>query len=304
MSTNEQNEDKRKKKKSRKKKYIILFSILAVIIGAGTAFAVSQRNNIAAARLFMNYSTEELMDMLTDNEQRIVEALEDHMPVPVQDLTDEEKDLLASNMLSREEAVDILVERAMAEYSLRDGRGDDAAQGRENDADLTQEGPQDSGSSDDWAQATTIQEQENLEAFDLTDDAIDRSDEMDLIEFVAVNESVSFDSSIVELIAEVYVLRAYFMGQLDALRGAATSEFMALPEDQRSQATMMEIGLRYAGTAGNLEAEADGLMADIMSRLSAELQRTGGDTSLVNEIMASYAEEKSLMKAYFMSILN
>jgi len=310
INEHEQNESERstQKEKSGKKKYIVLFSVLAIIIGGGTAVAVSQRNNIAAARLFLNYSADELREQLADNEQRILESLEEHVLVPIQDLTDEEKDLLASDMISREEAVDILVERAMEEYSLRYGRGSEVAQGQnahqESGAFLEQEGLQAGESVVDWAQSTTIQEQENLEALtsgELVDVAFG-SDEVVLVDFAAIDASTSFNSYVVGLIAEVYVLRAYFVGRLEGLHAAAIAEFMALPEDQRDRGAMMEIGLRYAGIAGGLEAESDGMMADVTSRLGAELQRTGGDTSLVNEIMASYAAEKSIMKAYFMSL--
>jgi hypothetical protein len=273
-----------KKKRSKKKKYIILFSVLAVIIAAGTAVVLSQRNNIATVRYFLTYSPEELRDRLAENEQRILDAVEEHLPVTVHDLTDEEKELMASDELSKEDAVGIIVERTIAN-SLSIGEQPAAA-------DQAREDSHDYESSMDEVQPTVVQDQEYMEVFDLT---------IDTIELATAEESTSYDdttSYIIELIAEVYVLRAYFTNRLEQMHRAAIDEYLALSGAQQSEITRMDIGIKYLNLAGELEAECDRLMDDIVARF----RRTGGDTSLINDIMFSYAEEKSLKKAYYMSL--
>jgi hypothetical protein len=286
------NDPKKQKKKSRKRKYIILFSILAVIIAGGTAVVISQRNNIDAARYFLSYSPDELRDKIDENEQRILDAVEEHIPVRVPDLTDEEKELLASDELSMEDAVELLVERAISDDSSINGSQFASA--------LPQDNLQDNDSSDEVLPAVD-QDHAHLETVDLTMDPI-VNPTADTIE---AEESVSYDdttANIVELIAEVYVLRAHFTNQLEQMRRAAIDEFLSLGEGQQSESTRMDIGMKYLNLARELEAECDRLMDDLVARLRRELEITGGDTSLVNDIIHGYAEEKSLRKAYYLSL--
>jgi hypothetical protein len=288
-------EPKNQKKKPRKKKLIILFSVLAVIISAGVAVAISQRNNIAAARYFLTYTPEEISEKIAQNEQRILDAIEEHLPVTVQDLTDEEKELMAVDVLSKEDAIGLLVERAKADNSFI-GESQLVQARVQVGSRQAQESPQENDSLIDRTQSAAVSDRERLEAFDST---------MDIMELATTEENASYygvASNIIELIAEVYVLRAYFTNRLEQMRRSAIDEYLALSEDRRSEAVRMEIGMRYVGLAGALEAECDGLMNDIITRLRIELERTGGDTSLVNDIMFSYAEEKSLKKAYYMSL--
>lgn len=278
--------EKGQKKRSGKKKIIIIFSILGVIVIAGVAFVISQRNNIAAARYLLNYSSDEISEKLAENEQRILDALDEHVPVRVPDLTDEEKELMASDDLTIEDAVSLLVERAAAtEVSINQASLDNPDDPSDEFLDEGPSAPLD----------TTFAEQGHLPDADVPPDNFDSDETGVLTEY---DESADV---IIGLVAEVYVLRAYFTSRLDQLFSSAVSEYRALSEEEQSSMGM-DIASKYIDLAFGLERECDGLMDDLVARLRAELQKTGGDSSFVNDIMSGYSEEKSLKKAYYLSL--
>ena len=258
-------EQPKEKKRSKKKALIILFSILAVFIIAGAAVAIWQRNNITAARYYIAYTPEEISDKLEENEQRITESIQTHLPVPVTDLTDEEKAMMSDDQITKEEAIQILVDRSKAAESELNGTNAEAPEDPE-----IPEAPGSVGE---------------------TEPAV-------------VNEAPASVDKITELVAEIYVLRAYYKNQLEGMRASAIKDFIALSEEQQTDSKKMEIGMNYLNRAGGLESECDGLMNDLVARLKKELENSGGDTSIIKEVMYTYAQEKSLTKAYYLSLYN
>jgi len=118
-----------------------------------------------------------------------------------------------------------------------------------------------------------------------------------------VASAESADADIAEAIAEVYVLRAYFTNQLDALYATAKAEYLALTPKQRTAARQTQLLVKYIQTANHMETDCDARMDAIINKLQAGLIRTGGDAAIVDEIKSEYAQEKSLKKAYYFSII-
>lgn len=99
-----------------------------------------------------------------------------------------------------------------------------------------------------------------------------------------------------ELLARVYLLRSSFAGRLDGLIGQAKSEYFA-QKKANGKADKISIGSKYIGKGLALEKECDGQMEALLAEIKAELERTGGDTSVVSQIRSSYSSEKSAKKA-------
>ena len=100
-------------------------------------------------------------------------------------------------------------------------------------------------------------------------------------------------SRLKELLAQVYLMKASYGGQLDGLVSQAKQEYIA----GKGKISKFTIGKKYIGMAGSLEAQCDGQMEAILTEIKAELKRTGGNLSLVDEIRAAYRNEKSAKKA-------
>jgi len=249
------NELNERKKKSKKKIAIIVLSVVTVV---SVAVVIWQWSNITAARYYLAYSQDQITAKIEENNQKVLDSINDLLPVTVTDLTDEEKGLMASKEITKEEAVQLLVKRSISIELLADE-----------------------------ANATA--------ADDLSDN----------VPIPAVNlqpDGENVESTLTELIAELYVLRAYYTNRLEEMRLLAIVDYSALGNEQRTYGTKMKIGMNYLKLAGTLETECDELMDDLVARIEMELKKTGGNKSIIRDIKYYYAEEKRLKKAYYLSL--
>ena len=126
------------------------------------------------------------------------------------------------------------------------------------------------------------------------------------IEYGLIDNEVTDNNAkkdkLIELIAEAYVLRAYYTGCLEEMRASAAADYKALSDENKTRQNQLAIGMNYITLAGDLEVECDRLMDNLISRIEAEIIISGGDKSLVGDIRVCYAEEKSLKKAYYLSL--
>lgn len=105
-------------------------------------------------------------------------------------------------------------------------------------------------------------------------------------------------------VAEIYVLQAEYTGQLESMFAAAKAEYLALPEDQRTQSNKASIASKYLSMASGLEGQCDAKMDGIVSSMESLIRANNGDMSLVDTVVYTYANEKSLKKSWYMSQLN
>ncbi len=99
-----------------------------------------------------------------------------------------------------------------------------------------------------------------------------------------------------ELIAMVYALRDEYTERLEQIVQAASDEYHALPEVEKTQEKKQEIALRCTDKAYALEKECDGKIDEICLELGIELIKTDGDMTLINEIRYAYATQKAAAK--------
>ena len=100
-----------------------------------------------------------------------------------------------------------------------------------------------------------------------------------------------------EEIATMYVLRSTYVGKLEAIVQSAIDEYTA-GEHTSERRTQVVYGKLEELTA--LEKECDQKVAAVVARLRELLKAIGQDDSLAKEVEATYEEEKSLKKAYYL----
>ena len=102
------------------------------------------------------------------------------------------------------------------------------------------------------------------------------------------------NTNISNLVGKMYVLRSTYMGKLNSLVGQAKAEY-------RAGASKSAVAAKYIGIAAGLEGQCDAQVEGVLSQISAELKKSGGDMSLVSELRRAYRNEKSIKKAALLS---
>lgn len=115
-------------------------------------------------------------------------------------------------------------------------------------------------------------------------------------EVISPEETQPETSNLDTLLAQIYVLKASFNGKLDALVAQAKQDAV----NGKGKVSKYSIAKKYIGVAAGLEGQCDSQMESLLSQIKAELERTGGDTDIVNEIRSAYTSEKSAKKAELM----
>lgn len=106
------------------------------------------------------------------------------------------------------------------------------------------------------------------------------------------------EAEIRELIATMYVLRATYVGKLEAVVQSAIDEYTAGEHTSENRTRVVRGKLDELIA---MEKECDGEVAAVVSRLRELLKATGQDDSLARQVEETYKEEKSLKKAYYLN---
>lgn len=245
-----------------KKGVKIFLAILVVLILAVGIFAFLQRDNIRAYVLSQNSSQEDIQQMLNDNESNRDAAVKKYN---IRELTDSEKQSIANGTLSTSDAIDLVT-------------------GSSSSNDPNSSGTSDSSSD---SQSTATPKPSNSPEKTTSQYEISQSDA---------------DAQISTLIGRIYALEASFSGRLDSMLSSAIGEYKALPESERTDSNKISIVSKYIGQAGAMESACDSEMASILSEMEKILTKSGQSLDLIQQINSSYQSEKSLKKAYYISL--
>lgn len=223
-----------------------------------------QWNNVMAVFLFSQYSKSELSAKLFA-EKTVSEKTIKKLLGSITDLTEEDKDKLENEDINQADEAELNIKGSDSEIQY---------------------------------QSKVDTEVASAEA-ERTDKAIPGSLPSEKIQ-AAENED---DKRIKELVAELFVLKASYTDSIDKLVKQAKSEYRSLPESEQTGSNKQKLLLKYIGQASGMESTCDSIVSDIIAELRKLLTKTGGDISLINDIETTYNQEKSLKKAYYISLL-
>ena len=113
----------------------------------------------------------------------------------------------------------------------------------------------------------------------------------------------TYQKELSALIARVYVLREEYTLALDTMYADAKAEYLALPAEKRTKTHLLKMARGYLSRASALEKECDGKMDEIVGAMEKLLRENDGDLGLVDTVVYTYANEKSLKKSWYMSKL-
>ncbi len=249
-----------------KKFKIALLVFLCVLIVAAAVLGIWQRENIFSFVNSLRYSETEITAKLDDNNKKMQKLVEDTDYIEIRGgLTEEEENALKNNEISADDAVKLV-------------RGQTTLE--EIKTSKTQEQPTDGQASPPVQQTTPTEPQKPAEP-----------------EKEPTKEEVMKDN-VSDIIAQLYVVKSDFVNRLNGIGAKAYEIYKANGSNKESLTSIAE---GFAPEIGALESECDGKVNELLAQLKTELEKGGGDLSLVSEVKQYYYNEKSLTKSYYLN---
>ncbi|MCR5843912.1 MAG: hypothetical protein K6G66_08140 [Oscillospiraceae bacterium] len=256
-----------KKRKRIKKGWIIAAIILMVILVIVAILYLWQQDNIKAAANARRFTETELRQQLADSRSTVQMAVEQNGGITVRDLTDEERQALHNGEFSMEQMV-----RRLTRTNDTESEVETLPAPPVETVMPTEQRPTDPAESEPPAPEETPHQPTQQE----------------------LNEQ-----RISELVAQVYIMREQYVAILDGMASQAMGEYAAMPESERTKAKLAGWASGYFSRASDLEKQCDAEMDKIVAEMSTLLKENGSDLELVDLIISSYAEEKSIQKSIY-----
>ena len=250
-----------------KRRKTILCTILVLLAVSLAGLFWWQRDNLKAIHAATQHTSAELEEKLEENQQMIQEAVKAAGEVTVGEISEEDRQAFRDGSMTQEELVERLT---------NGGEGEP----REEPASTSR--PESGGKTD---------------AAPETPDAADAGEKSEQ------SAESSYQKELSALIAKVYVLREEYTLALDTMYADAKAEYLALPAEKRTTTQLAKMAKGYLSRANALEKECDGKMDEVIRAMETLIRDNNGDLTLVDTVVYTYANEKSLKKSWYMSKL-
>lgn len=251
-----------------KRRKTILCTILVLLAISLAGLLWWQRDNLKAIHAATQHTSAELEEKLEENQQMIQEAVRSASEVTVREVTEEERQALRDGSMTQEQLMERLTGSGGGEPSQPDA-----------ESAVPASRPESGGKTD---------------AAPETPDAAAAGEK---------SAESSYQKELSALIAKVYVLREEYTLALDTMYADAKAEYLALPAEKRTTTQLAKMAKGYLSRANALEKECDGKMDEIVRAMEKLLRENDGDLGLVDTVVYTYANEKSLKKSWYMSKL-
>lgn len=254
-----------------KRRKTILCTILVLLAVSLAGLFWWQRDNLKAIHAATQHTSAELEEKLEENQQMIQEAVKAAGEVTVREVTEEERQALRDGSMTQEQLMERLTGSGGGEPSQPDA-----------ESAVPASRPESGGKTD---------------AAPETPDAAAAGEKSEQSAESAYQKELS------ALIAKVYVLREEYTLALDTMYADAKAEYLALPAEKRTTTQLAKMAKGYLSRANALEKECDGKMDEIVRAMETLIRDNNGDLTLVDTVVYTYANEKSLKKSWYLSKL-
>ena len=250
-----------------KRRKTILCTILVLLAVSLAGLFWWQRDNLKAIHAATQHTSDELEEKLEENQQMIQEAVKAAGEVTVGEISEEDRQAFREGSMTQEELMERLTNGGEGEP-----REEPASTSRPESGGKTDAAPE----TPDAAAAGEKSEQ---------------------------SAESSYQKELSALIAKVYVLREEYTLALDTMYADAKAEYLALPAEKRTTTQLAKMAKGYLSRANALEKECDGKMDEVIRAMETLIRDNNGDLTLVDTVVYTYANEKSLKKSWYMSKL-
>ena len=291
MSLNKENAlaDKRKKHVVRN----IVLILLAVLVLAGGILAFVFRRYINILTAGVSKSEEQIHSMQIENDKKTQDILNELVAVTMRDLTDEERQMLASGELTPEQALilikggnlDVVFTTTFETVTTAPEEivTTEVVTASEETVEVTTSAKPAVTTAATTSATTTAATTAKTTTAATTAAPKPLENEADL------------RARIEEIIAEIYLLRAEYLNEIDKTIAEAKKEYIALPKEKHTLQGKMQFVTNTLVPRGNsLEAECDAKINKLLDELKGILNELGESTSIIDEIKKVYQEQKDL----------
>lgn len=297
---------KHEKPRKKRKGLWITMSILLLLAAGVVGVGIWQKNNLEAMRQFSQFSQEELEQQLQDNDQQVQDilnaALDAAKKVDSDAAAAQDPQPSVKNPEPPVEAPDNTVQTPVEPQPepVVPAEPDAPAQPSVQPpvTDTTQ--PQTPAVTPDQPQ-TPVQPAPQPEA-PVTPQPPAVQEPEKAPEPPAVT-GPTYEEQLQAIVDRVYALRAEYLQALDDLQGEAVAAYKAIPKSQRNKKAIVNFVSTYIAKATTLEKQCDGKMDALVKELTQLQKKYGQSMELVDAVKYTYANEKSLKKAWYMSEL-
>ena len=245
------------------------YAVLLIILVAVAALCFWQRNNIEALFIFATNDKESTEHLIEENKEKLSKELEKYSDAVPRALTAEEEEKIASGEMSVSDAVKMLLDET-----------------EEKSEEVSPSGTK----SDSKTETTGKTETPSKPASGQT--------------VIKKNDKEKENAIIKRYTAELYSMKAYYIGQLSQIEGRARAEFSAMtPAEKKNLSKAAFVG-KYAGYATSLLGECDSRVNSLLANMKSELSEVGGDMSIISTIRQAYEGEKAARKAYYLNMVS
>ena len=244
---------------------------LALTIG-GVAYW--QWNTVEAVIQATQYTAEEIEEKQKANKEKVQTIVDADPSITVRDLTEEEKQALREGTMTQEELTEKLVE-AVSPQPI----------------------PETTEPAQEETPARTEPQQPAAPPAASTQPETPPAEETP----AEAPEQAQWQKDLSALIARVYVLREEYTIALDNMQAQATEEYRGMKN--RTKKNLVKFAQSYVSEALALEKKCDKQMDEIVAQMETIISENGGDMTLVDTVVETYASEKSLKKAWYMAEL-
>ncbi len=278
--------------KKRTKILIIFVVLLALIL----ALICWQYHNIKMAYYSYKYDNTQIENLIHEQNRGVNSYLDEHKEYNVRPPTELEQKLHQNELLTEDEFVDILTGKT----TVKDIFGFDVQLNEKKDFANEENGVV---SREELSQikAETAPEKKPESPPAEEPPTEENSAEAEPTP-TSPPEKTDSNQEASACIAKMYVLKSTFESELDKLYQEAVAYYGQMSAEQRKNAASLMVKQFYSRATG-LERQCDAQVDELMTNLTASLEASGGDTSIVKKMRQAYSEEKSLKKSYYLNLV-
>lgn len=263
-----------------KKALKITAIVLLVLVAAAAALAVWQWRNISALISGVRYSSEELAEINVTNAEATLADMNSQVSVELRDMTEEEKQKIASGELSQTSVMAQIFAEAMPEAAP------EAA---------------DAPSAQTDAQTPTDEAAPPAQQADASAKPAKKPEAAAKPSAPKQTEppAKTADQLVAEAVARLSSLQSSYMGKIDSALVNAKAYY-----DQQKTVSSKAVARSNAlsklvGDVNSLQSQCDAEVEGVLSKLSAELDARGADKSIISTMRDAYENEKAAQKAAY-----
>ncbi len=286
------------------KKFLkVLGIIILIIVVIVAALAIWQWKYIMALYDGIRYDEKSLGEKQVKATEKTVSDVGKYLEASVRELTEEEKQKIASGELSQTELMAQIISEATG-VALPEPEpesqpaGPVATQGG-NEAQSGQPEPQPSNGNAAQPPENNAAQPNNSNSEPVVQPTSPSTEQVEPSKPEAPKPTS--DQLVAESVGQLYSLQAQYTGQIAGLVARAKAYYNQQKKENGVAAARANTLSQFSGELSGMESACDGKVEAVLADLSSNLKAIGADTSIISTLRAAYKNEKAAQRAVYVN---